>query len=226
MAVNEQAIMDSMIEYYRKRAPVYDESMGYTDSERWHQHAGLVDLLKENLADRDTLEIACGPGCWTRAVATGVRSLIATDVNEAVLAEARKKSYPQDRVCFQNANAYTLHGVEGPFTAGFAVDWWSHMPKSKIPAFLTVFHERLTAGARVIFVDQLPREALDRMFLRYDSEGNLIQRRWLPSGQQFEVIKNFPDQDELLLFLEGSAGNVDYFVHGPTQRWVLTYTVV
>ncbi|MGD8616618.1 MAG: class I SAM-dependent methyltransferase [Gammaproteobacteria bacterium] len=214
-----------MIEYYRQRAPIYDESMGYTNARRWREHAELVEFLRERLAGRDVLEIACGAGRWTQAIASVVRSLVATDANDAMLAEARNKRYGAARVRFAQADAYSLRHISGSFTAGFAVDWWSHMPKSRVRAFVDGLHDRLLPGSSVVFIDQLPREALDRMFLRYDSGGDLIQARRLPSGNSFEVIKNFPSQDELFSLLHGAAVDLEYFIHEPTRRWVLAYRV-
>lgn len=214
-----------MIDYYRQRAPIYDESMGYTDAHRWQQHAELVEFLRQQLADQDVLEIACGPGHWTQAVASAVHSIVATDANEAALAEARRKRYLSTRVTFARADAYLLAQVQGVFSAGFAVDWWSHIPKSRVRQFVLGLHQKLASGSRVVFIDQLPREAFDRMFLRHDSEGNIIQARWLPSGRRFEVIKNFPSQEELFAVVNGISVAAGYFVHAPTQRWVFSYRV-
>jgi len=228
-----------MIDYYRKRAPIYDDSMGYTDDVIWDKHKAVVDRLGKNLAQRDVLEIACGPGKWTQTVAEVAHSIVATDVNDTTLAEAAKKHYASGRVRFQCADAYTLQGIDGPFTGAFAVDWWSHIPKARIPEFLQALHNKLTAGARVVFIDQmcvLRRRwglylnstapwVLARKGLRRDDEGNIRHIRRLPDGQKFEIIKNFPTREELLSVLEGVARDVEYFEHKPTARWLLAYTV-
>jgi len=215
-----------MLAYYRERAPVYDASMGYTDARCWNQHRELVDYLRRKLRNRTVLEVACGPGRWTQAVADNVRSLVAIDVNESVLVEARRKSYPGGRVIFRIADAYTLEGVGRGFTGSFAVDWWSHIPKSRLPEFLWSLHRKLAPGASVVFVDQLPRVASDRVFSRRDHDGNQIQKRWLPSGRQFEVIKNFPTKQEIVSTLDGMAEDVVYFLDRKTRRWVVAYTAV
>jgi ubiquinone/menaquinone biosynthesis C-methylase UbiE len=151
----DQSIVRQMEGYYRERAPIYDDSMGYTDPQVWARYQKLIELLRKNLAERDVLEIACGPGRWSQTVSGFVRSLVATDVNETVLAEAARKPYASSRVRFQQVDAYTLEGIEGPFTGAFSVDWWSHIPRSRIPEFLQTLHGKLSAGARVVFIDTL-----------------------------------------------------------------------
>ena len=66
---------------------------------------------------------------------------------------ARAKAYPPRRVRFEQADAYTLEALTGAFIAGFAGFWWSHVPKARLPGFLSTFHGKLQPGARVVFVD-------------------------------------------------------------------------
>jgi len=237
--MTDRTIVETMVDYYRKRAPIYDDSMGYTDDVIWAKHRAVVELLQKNLAGRDVLEIACGPGKWTQTVAEVARSIVATDVNDTTLAEAAKKPYANGQVRFQRADAYTLEGIDGPFSGAFAVDWWSHIPKARIPEFLQALHNKLTAGARVVFIDQMcvlrrwwglylkstAPWVLVRKGLRRDDEGNIRHTRHLPDGQQFEIIKNFPTREELMSVLEGVAQEVEYFEDKPTARWLFAYTV-
>ena len=90
------------------------------------------------------------------------------------------------------ADGYTLDGITGVYSAAFAADWWSHMPKSKIPEFLRAVCSRLLHGSRVIIVDMLPARNLTYLGTYRDEEGNLIHPRKLPTGEEFEVVKNFP----------------------------------
>lgn len=239
--MTDQMIVQQMEGYYRERAQIYDDSMGYTDPEVWARYGKLIELLKHNLAGRDVLEIACGPGRFSQAVSEFARSLVATDVNETVLAEAARKTYASDRVHFQQADAYTLEGVEGPFNGAFSVDWWSHIPKARIPDFLEALHSKLSAGARVVFIDTLcitrtwhglrkvigvaPPWVRARKKLRYDDQGDLLQTRRLPDGSELEIIKNYPTRDELLAAVADVAHQVEYVQYVPTRRWLLAYTL-
>ena len=239
--MTDQMIVQQMEGYYKERAQIYDASMGYTNPQVWARYAKLVDLLKTNLAGRDVLEIACGPGTFSQAVSGFVNSLLATDVNQTVLVEAARKSYASDRVHFQPADAYTLDGIEGPFNGAFSVDWWSHIPKARIPEFLQALHGKLSPGARVVFIDTLcitrswrgMRKVIGvskpwvraRKKLRYDAHGDLLQMRHLPDGSELEIIKNYPTREELLSAVSEAGCQVEYTEYVPTRRWLLAYTL-
>ncbi len=216
-------ILREMQEYYHKRAPIYDHSMGYDDPARTIHHQGLLEFLTEWLARREVLEIACGPGYWTSRVSPVVHSITAIDVNESVLAEARRKQYPNDNVSFCLADAYTLDGIRGEFTGAFAVDWWAHVPKSKRADFVRALHSRLVRGAHVVLIDQLPRP--DSITGNYDQEGNHYQTRKLPTGESFTVIKNFTPQVEYVeLFSSLSCSEIEYREFPEIRRCALRYS--
>ncbi len=215
-------ILNEMVEYYNQRAPIYDESMGYNNPAVVAQHAILLQLLEACFRGRDVLEVACGPGYWTRAVSSFASSIVAIDANESVLHEARKKEYPRQNVRFLIADAYSPDPVEGRFDGAYAVDWWSHIPKSKRTAFLDTLHGKLNPGAPVVFIDTLPRT--DRVTDHYDEEGNHYQRRDLPSGDKFVIIKNYPDEGELRdLFFSGRYQGVEFRRLPEIRRWFIKY---
>ncbi len=217
-------ILRHMQEYYDKRAPIYDHSMGYDDPSRTTQHAPLLELMRESLAGRDVLEIACGPGYWTREVSPFVSSITATDANESVLAEARKKQFPKDNVSFALADAFTLQGINGGFNGAFAVDWWAHVPKTRRGHFIRALHTKLAPGARVILADQLPRP--DSITGNFDPEGNHYQKRTLPTGESFTVIKNFtPERDYRDLLQPLGCIDVQYREFPEIRRCTVRYTV-
>jgi len=182
-------LIAEMQAYYAHRAPVYDASMRYDDPEFVRSLAVVFDALREEMRDRAVLEIACGPGFWTSGVAEAARSIVSTDYNEATLALARVKAMAPARVRFAQADAYELSSVDGMFTGAFAVDWLAHVPRSRLPAFLTGLHRKLVPPARVAFCDQLPRP--DSITGVYDAEMNHVQARTLPDGSRYSVIKNF-----------------------------------
>ncbi|MFQ5870294.1 MAG: class I SAM-dependent methyltransferase [Candidatus Zixiibacteriota bacterium] len=215
-----------MNEYYGKRASLHDAFMGYTDNETMERLlAPIIGHIEQFIEGKDVLEIACGTGNWTQVLAKRARSVLAIDVNATVLEIARTKSYVNDRVTFRIADAYALEKVEGSFNAAFAGDWWSHIPKSRIPQFLKTLHSKLSPGSPVVFVDMMRREELDRMFAYYDEEGNIIHERSLPDGRVFHVVKNHPTEDELRRYLKDTASNIQYHEDHGLLRWVLSYTV-
>jgi demethylmenaquinone methyltransferase/2-methoxy-6-polyprenyl-1,4-benzoquinol methylase len=186
----------------------------------------LIRWFETYVTGADVLEIACGTGNWTQVLARRARSVTATDINDSVLELAGAKPYSSDNVSFQLADAYRLDGLSGTYNAAFAADWWSHIPKSRIPVFLTALCARLEPGSRVIMIDMLPAENLDFLGTYYDEEGNRINLRRLPSGEEFEIVKNFPTEEELMSSIEGFGREVEYRTHDSLKRWMLSFVVI
>ena len=137
--------------YYDKHAPWHDECMSYSDNQHMEQLLKpIVETVVPYIADRAVLEIACGTGNWTEVLAKRARSVLAIDSSPDILDIARKKLKHLKNVTFQEADAYTLEGITGPFEVAFASDWWSHMPISTIRLFLENLHKRLGTGSRII----------------------------------------------------------------------------
>jgi ubiquinone/menaquinone biosynthesis C-methylase UbiE len=234
-------IIDGMVLYYERLAPRYESKHGKDKPlpdgvvQYWK---GVAECFAKHLSGRDVLEIACGPGTWTHQLAHTVRSITATDFNETTLEQARAKSYPEDKVRFVKADAYTLEGIEGKFNGGLANHWFSHIPKSRISRFLDTFHAKLQSGARVVIGDtQLPDGEPPPHFSHTDDEGNTVVLRYIPDDndpkkrdRQWKVIKNYPTEQELRAHLKDRAKDIEYHIHSTTYKnhrdWCLSYTLL
>jgi demethylmenaquinone methyltransferase/2-methoxy-6-polyprenyl-1,4-benzoquinol methylase len=207
-------------DYYSRRAQTYERV--YEKPERQEDLAALSGALQERLSGAELLEIACGTGYWTERLAPAVRSLLGVDFSADVLEIAQKKNIP--RVRFLQDDAYSLARVKGFFTAGFAGFWWSHVPKSKLRAFLERLHAKLAPEAKIVFIDNCYVEGNSHPLTRRDAEGNSYQRRALPDGTQHEVLKNFPTDDELTKAVApfSSALEIKRF----SYYWLLEYRLV
>jgi SAM-dependent methyltransferase len=223
--MQDKELIRQMNAYYAKRALLHDNLMGYIDNVRMEELLSpIIKRLERYLIDQDVLEIACGTGNWTQVLAKRARSVLATDINSSVLEIAKKKNYPSGKVIFKIADAYALQKIKGKFILAFAADWWSHIPKSMIPGFVKGLHTKLVKEAKVIFVDMLPSESLDRMFSHHDEEGNLIHKRSLSDGKEFYVVKNFPTEKELKKVFQGKVSDFEFYQDLPLKRWMLAYT--
>jgi hypothetical protein len=100
-------------------------------------------------------------------------------------------------------DAYALDKVRDGFDGGFHFQWISHVPRSRLSAFLALFHRKLSPRARVVFGDNND-QGTDA-----DSEGNLYQERTLPDGSRHRVIKNWLQPDELRALLAPYADVVE-----------------
>ena len=210
--------------YYDKHAPWHDECMNYTDNERMERLLRpILETVIPHIAGRKVLEIACGTGNWTEALAKRAISVFAIDSSPAVLDIARKKLGHLKNVTLKEADAYTLDGITGPFDVVFASDWWSHIPVSSIRPFLDNLHKRLRTGSRVIFLDMMMREVFENETAYYDADGNRVSLRPLRDGSEFEIIKNFPSKMDLPGILEGSGEDIHYLEFESLKRWMLIY---
>lgn len=219
-----RCLADKVKDYYAARAPVYDETAGYEDHAAEQLRGPIKTRYQEWLRGHRVLELACGTGYWTEVICKTAESVLATDVNPSMISIARKRLAWARNVRFQVADAYSLGGVEGGFSAAFAIWWWSHVPKGLLSRFLDALHSKLQVGAFVFFVDQLP-DAYVAKNRRQNEAGDLVEERTLPDGSKFQVVKNFPTEQEILNLLVDRATGILYHEYPEEHSWNLSYTV-
>lgn len=213
-------LADTVAKYYALLAAHYDVSAGYTDVVAEEMRAPIKARFQDALRGHRVLEIACGTGYWTMVIAAAAEAVLATDVDPTMISLARRRLAAMPNVRCQIADAYTLNGVRGDFTAAFSHWWWSHIPKSRLEEFLGVLHARLSPGALVVFADQLQYDWINR---RQDEEGNSLEQRTLPDGSCLEIVKNFPNEREITDLLASLAKSVRYSEYPDGGYWTVTY---
>lgn len=196
--------MDTFAGYYAKRAPEYERI--YAKPERQEDLRALREFVLKTFAGCDVLEVACGTGWWTEILATTARSVVATDINDEVLAIAKIKSLPSEKISFRRCDAFHLDQVSGDFNAGLAAFWWSHLTRDDLQRFLSSFHSRFKPGSIVVFIDNIYVEGSSTPISRRDADGNTYQLRKLDDGSTTEVLKNFPTDAEI----SAALGDVAY----------------
>jgi demethylmenaquinone methyltransferase/2-methoxy-6-polyprenyl-1,4-benzoquinol methylase len=215
-----------MKDYYRERAPHHDRYMGYTGAQEMErQLAPVIEWVEPEIVRRDVLEIACGTGNWTQVLSRRARTVLATDVFEEYLVEARRKPCERGNVVFRAADGFTLEGITESLDAAFAADWYSHIPNSRIPVFMCALRRALLPGSRVVLVDMMSTPELEKDFSHVDDDGNRFYRRTLPTGKSFSVVKNFPSGKELADRLGPFAADFRYSEHAGLRRWMLACTL-
>ena len=180
--------------YYAKRAETYERV--YDKPERQADLAVLHERVRETLRGHRVLEIACGTGYWTAQFAGVAESVLATDINPEVIAVAQAKGLPADKVEFALADAFDLQ-LEGTYTACFAGFLWSHVKRQEQEAFLLKLRAKLGKDVLLVLIDNVYVEGSSTPIARTDPEGNTYQMRVLPSGERYEVLKNFPTDSAL-----------------------------
>jgi SAM-dependent methyltransferase len=223
------SIEAAMARYYAERAPHYERV--YHKPERQEDLAQLRARVAPTFAGKTVLEVACGTGYWTEMIAHSAEAIVALDFNEEVLQVARSKPIPAGKVKFLQADAFALPELPDRFEAALVGFWWSHVPKSRLPAFLAGLHQRLIPGATVMVFDNTFVEGSSTPLSRKDSdgnplsqrdaEGNTYQQRVLDDGSTHQIVKNFPTVDELRATLQGSAADMN--ISFLKYYWILEY---
>jgi demethylmenaquinone methyltransferase/2-methoxy-6-polyprenyl-1,4-benzoquinol methylase len=219
----------ALAEYYAQRALQYERV--YHKPERQTDLRTLRGLVAAAVEGKRVLEVACGTGYWTELISHRAASVVALDLNEEVLALARARRLVPGKVTFLRGDAYALPELPGPFDAGLAGFWWSHVSRARLSGFLTDLHRALAPGATVMFFENayvagsstpLSQKASDgHPVSAHDSDGDTYQERVLDDGSRHRVLKNFPTAEELRQVLAGRAVEVDIWFL--TYYWILTY---
>lgn len=181
--------------YYRERAAVYDEF--YQVERRKADLAALRAWVVERVQGGTILEVAAGTGYWTEVAAPLALAITATDCNAETLAIAAEK-HLGSHVTLAVADAYRLPDFPGTFDVGMAMLWWSHVRKERRREFLRHFTSRLAPGALLLMFDQFYIEGISAPVSRKDEWDNLYTVRTLPNGARYEIVKNYPSDEELI----------------------------
>jgi SAM-dependent methyltransferase len=182
--------------YYDQRAPEYEDIYNPRDVAHGHELGELSRTLRDALRGRRVLEVACGTGYWTAAVAQVAREVVATDVSLPMLAEAREKGLPP-HVRFCEADAYDLTPAGDGFDGALAMFWLSHVPRHRLRDFLAQLHGRLVGDAHVFFADNVHVPGAGGDLTAPDANGDTFKLRRLADGSRHRVLKNYFSDDEL-----------------------------
>lgn len=207
--------------YYARRAPEYEKI--YQRPKEQPDLATLRERLQFVFEGKKVLEIACGTGIWTQAIAETAHAVLATDINEPMLHIARQKEYPRQNVVFENMDMYDLQVHDRPFDALFGGFIWSHVSRHELENWLDSLHRLLEPGSLVVFVDSCFVTGKSTPIFKIDEHGNTIQKRKLEDGSEHLVMKNFPKADDFERIMKNRAQNfrvdwLEYF-------WLLEYNL-
>jgi SAM-dependent methyltransferase len=186
--VTDEVLADQ-VAYYRHRAGEYDVT-AYGDVAAARQRiARLVGQLHP--AGR-VLEIACGTGLWTEALARVADTVLAIDAAPEALAIARSRVSAAN-VTFEVADVFGWP-ADGRSDVIFFAAWLSHVPTSRFEQFWRILRRLLAEDGRVLFLDEHVDERGKEAYLPDAHE--IVERR-LRDGRMFRVVKNFVDPPAL-----------------------------
>lgn len=182
-------VLAGQADYYRRRAGEYDVT-AYGDVAA--ARVWIARLVAELRPAGTVLEIACGTGLWTEALAGVADTVTAIDVAPEALAIARER-VTSANVRFEVADVFSWTSA-ARFDVIFFSAWLSHVPTSLFEQFWLRLRPLLTDDGRVLFVD----EHLDvRAKETYLADADEIVERRLRDGSRYRVVKNFVDPARL-----------------------------
>jgi demethylmenaquinone methyltransferase/2-methoxy-6-polyprenyl-1,4-benzoquinol methylase len=180
-----QALLDEQQAYYRARAPEYTET-AIPELPRGKLGQARDEALRALESFRpsgDVLELACGPGTWTRELLRYAQAVTALDGAPEMLALARSK-VRDDRVRFIRADVFDWE-PDRRYDVVFFAFWLSHVPLERFELFWSLVCRCLIPGGRVAFVDDAYRTPDELL----DGEDSQIVHRRLQDGRPFRAIK-------------------------------------
>jgi 2-polyprenyl-3-methyl-5-hydroxy-6-metoxy-1,4-benzoquinol methylase len=182
-------VLADQIDYYRQRAGEYDLT-AYGDiaaaRERIRRITGQLQPTGS------VLEIACGTGLWTEALARQAATVTAIDAAPEMVQLARRR-VPSPNVRFEVADIFAWT-TAASFDVIFFSALLSHVPTNRFGQFWAVLRPLVADGGRVLFIDEHVDERGKEAYLTGRDE---VVERQLRDGRTFRIIKNFVDPDRL-----------------------------
>ena len=204
-------LLAEQVDYYRRRASEYDVTAYGDDIAA--ARALIARLVAEMRPAGSVLEIACGTGLWTEALAGWADTVTAMDAAPEAVAIARERvRLPSVR--FEIADVFSWDpGTR--FDVIFFSAWLSHVPVSRFGQFWQLLGNWLVANGRVLFVDEHVDEREKEDYIAGLEE---VVERQLADGSAFRVIKNFVEPEELELRLRRIGW--ECVIRRASSRWI------
>jgi len=174
-------------------AQFHDES----DEDRQDDLDDVAEQVASLMRDHTVLELGCGTGYWTDVIAETAKSVLATDISEAMLNVAREHGEGLENVDYRVADALNLPTDLGKFSAVFAGFLWSHFTRDQQDVFLANLRARVGANALLVLIDDEYVEGVSPTVARTDAQGNTWAQFVDADGKRHELPKNYPTDSAL-----------------------------
>lgn len=190
--------LQSQIAYYDARAEAYDDfwlrrgeyELAAPLAEQWQEDVEQTRAFVGHLARGHVLELAAGTGIFTELLARTATSVHAVDAAPAMLARNRARMAGAHHVSYELADLFTWT-PQRRYDVVFFGFWLSHVPDARLGAFWNMVSGCLAPGGQAALVDSRPHPD------SADTRHSRVERRNLPDGRTFEVVKRYWSADEL-----------------------------
>ena len=187
---NDDARVREQVEYYRERAPEYDDWFyqrgRYDEGERrrreWQAETGQAFAILRSLGTVEAaLELAGGTGLWTEHLLQQASRLTVVDSSPEAMELARRRIRDDPRATFEVADLFAYRPARRFDLVSFTF-WLSHVPPARLPGFFALLRRSLRPGGVLYAVDQSPTA-------RKRTRGDHGQERALADGRTYEIVK-------------------------------------
>ena len=220
-------ILAEMAQYYRDRAPEYDEwfaRQGRYDGGDDANAAWFADVAEAYTAfdalhfTGDVLELAPGTGIWTERLLRTVDSLTAIDIAPEMIAQNEARVGP-GRVRYLLADLFAWQ-PDRQYDGVCFCFWISHVPEEQIDAFLGRVAAALKPGGKLFFIDSHPRiKPVRPSATQVPPEvGSQVLTRTLNDGRAYRIVKNFLEPQALEA--RCAAAGLDVQVHETPHAFI------
>jgi SAM-dependent methyltransferase len=171
-------LLDEQVSYYRALAGDYlNQSLDLPGGDE------LTEALEGFRPTGSVLELACGPGVWTRQLLRHATDVTAVDASPEMLAIAAAQ-VSGERVRFVQADLFTWT-PDRRYDVVFFGFWLSHVPFEHFESFWSMVTDSLKEDGRVFFADDAYRTADE---LVEGPSSSTICRR-LDDGTSYRIVK-------------------------------------
>ncbi len=201
----DASILDEQLEYYRARAPEYDDwferrgrfDRGAAATLAWHDEVALVRgwLATFELAGKDVLELASGTGIWTAELVAHGATVTAVDAAPEMLDRLRQR-VAGTAITTIEADLFTWEPPR-TFDAVASCFFMSHVPDEQFDHFLDLVAASVRSGGLVFLLDSARNELSTAVDHTLPADGDQTMRRRLDDGRSFQIVKRFRSDDEL-----------------------------
>jgi demethylmenaquinone methyltransferase/2-methoxy-6-polyprenyl-1,4-benzoquinol methylase len=217
--VNPEDLIGEQVEYYRARAPEYDQwwlrdaiyDLGPEFNARWAEEVAAVERVVDEFGPTgDVLELAAGTGIWSRELVRYARSLTCVDASPETIAINRERTAASDvPVEYLIADLFSW-SPDRRYDVVFFSFWLTHVPPQRFEWFWSLVESALRPGGRVLFLDNAgPFERVVPEFPQLVEDGvvrapwvskeidDAVSERRLSDGRTFNIVKVFYEPAEL-----------------------------
>lgn len=189
---------NAVADFFTSIADLYDAQFhDESDEERQDDLDDVAEQVAELMRGHTVLELGCGTGYWTDVLAETAKSVLATDISEAMLNVAREHGEGLENVDYRVADALNLPTDLGKFTAVFAGFLWSHFTRDQQDVFLAGLRTRIGGNALLVLIDDEYVEGASPTVARTDAQGNTWAQFVDAEGKRHELPKNYPTDSAL-----------------------------